>query len=96
MKFLENTARNLKKAIERHQIAQVRLVFLDMTDRQLKDIGISRDLLKKGLRAYPWHVEDESVDFAQKLNPESADIVAFPHKQQEQQASNDPATQLAA
>ena len=95
MKSLKKIISNVQKAIELHQIAQVRLIFLDMTDRQLKDIGISRELLKKGSRAYPWHAEDESADVLLRLNPESADVVAFPQKWEPQEPEG-PAPKLAA
>ena len=32
-----------------------------LSDKQLADIGISRELLKQGAKAYPWRKEEQAV-----------------------------------
>ena len=38
-----------------------RQIMLNLSDRQLEDAGISRDLLLQGTKAWPWRVEDQQT-----------------------------------
>lgn len=40
--------------------SRVRYELLAMDDKLLADAGFSRELLEQGVRAWPWHVDDES------------------------------------
>ena len=67
------------KIIEAQKIAgyaRTAKELLKLSDRQLEDIGFSRDLLKRGVSAYPWreqeitHVMTDNVtniDFPEKV-----------------------------
>lgn len=64
--------------IQNQQKARVMRIFSEMSDRQLSDIGISRELLNKGIKAYPWHAPRE----LQAKVTKTADVVAFPVQQE--------------
>lgn len=49
-----NASQYTSKARSRRQL-------LDLSDRQLADFGISRELLEEGVSAWPWRVENETV-----------------------------------
>jgi uncharacterized protein YjiS (DUF1127 family) len=68
-----------------------RQILLNLSDRQLEDAGISKELLLEGTSAWPWRVEDQpmapltDIDLAH-LN----DIVPTPvHDDEYQQAVSD-------
>ena len=43
--------------MQQHAIHKTRRVLLTMSDRQLEDVGISRDLLAQGASAWPWRAD---------------------------------------
>ncbi len=56
---------------------RVRHELLMMNDRNLKDIGFSRELLEKGVSAWPWRVETVEADVLQpefKQQPAASDF----------------------
>lgn len=56
---------------------RVRHELLMMSDRNLKDIGFSRELLEKGVSAWPWRVEIIEADVLQaefKQQPAASDF----------------------
>ena len=57
-----------------------REMLLKLDDRQLADIGISRELLDSGVTAWPWkvNVEDQTVRFATgRLEAAVAELEAY-------------------
>jgi len=51
----------ISKHFERQALRKTRAVLLAMSDHQLEDVGISRDLLNRGISHWPWR-EGEVVD----------------------------------
>lgn len=47
--------------VERYGQHRVRNELLAMSDRQLTDIGYSRDLLRKGVDFWPWRLEQTTI-----------------------------------
>lgn len=66
-----NTSRNVLQWYER---ARLRERFLAMDDRLLTDIGISRDLLKVGVDAWPWRMAGEQRDAASEATLSKASV----------------------
>jgi len=67
----------LRTLFEHAGRARVRRSLLSYSDRALKDMGISKALLKAGISAWPWRVEDEAnigdIEFS-NLKPYSKSI----------------------
>jgi uncharacterized protein YjiS (DUF1127 family) len=51
----------LTNALERNAQQRTREYFLGLSDRHLDDIGLSRELLKQGPKAWPWRKLDEPL-----------------------------------
>lgn len=81
MRLFNKLAKGLLALAQSHGKAQTHVVFMNMTDRQLADIGVSRALLMEGVKAYPWR-ENEPEVFPQTKN--SADVLVFPQQVKEQ------------
>ena len=47
----------ISKYLEQHALRRTREVLLSMSDRQLEDVGFSRDLLSRGVSYWPWREE---------------------------------------
>lgn len=58
MSFSQRVIRYTKRFIDTYQKSQVLRVLLELSDAQLKDIGVSRYQLERGLSAYPWRDAD--------------------------------------
>lgn len=57
MNTIVNSLVNVYRRFEtRRTLAQARYELLDHSDRQLADIGVSRELLQQGVQAWPWRV----------------------------------------
>ena len=57
-----NTIKNgIKEAFMVSGYSQTAKELLKLSERQLSDIGVSRELLLKGGRAYPWREEQHMV-----------------------------------
>jgi len=50
----------ISKYLEQHALRRTREVLLSMSDRQLEDVGISRDLLSRGVSYWPWREQAAS------------------------------------
>ncbi|HPE61274.1 MAG: DUF1127 domain-containing protein [Thiothrix sp.] len=61
MSILSTVAKVIGNALQTQQKARVLQLFRNMSDRELADIGVSRELLNQGVQAYPWRV-DEPVE----------------------------------
>lgn len=57
---LKRIINSIKEAFIVSGYSRTAIALLQLSDRQLEDLGISRDLLKRGYAAYPWRVEAES------------------------------------
>lgn len=58
MSWYRRFTRSLQKAVERSGRARVLAVLRGMDPRTLKDLGYSPELLRKGLSAWPWRLEE--------------------------------------
>lgn len=61
MNKLSAFMKNFANGIERYGKHRVRNELLAMSDRQLLDIGYSRDLLRQGVDFWPWRLEKTSI-----------------------------------
>ena len=57
--------KGIKEAFMVSGYSQTAKELLKLSERQLTDIGVSRELLMKGGRAYPWR--DESLTVSQSM-----------------------------
>ena len=71
MKFLKNLIEAMQFATEMRARSLALEEFRRMSDHQLYDIGISRDLLKRGVGAWPWRNEVEAEAAAVETNLDS-------------------------
>lgn len=62
MKFLTKMIEAMQFAAEMRAREIVRREFMHMSDRQLEDIGISRERLEWGSGAWPWRHEGENAE----------------------------------
>ena len=60
MTFLKRIMHSLTTAMERSAQNRTRQYLLGLTDRHLEDMGLSRELIKQGPKAWPWRAPDES------------------------------------
>lgn len=67
---------SIKNCLQNYALHKTRAQLLTMTDRQLEDVGISRDLLLDGVTAWPWR-EDVVV----------AELTAQPENQPERMSA---------
>lgn len=51
----------IQNYLEEYGKHRTRHVLLSMSDKQLHDVGISRDLLIKGVQAWPWRMSDTTA-----------------------------------
>ncbi len=56
----------ISNILQRSAMRQTRVQLMRMSDRQLEDIGISRELLSRGISEWPWR-EETVTDQPQKL-----------------------------
>ena len=63
----------MKNYLQNHALRKTRVQLLTMSDRQLDDCGISRELLQQGISAWPWR-EDETTLAAQPGKMKASDI----------------------
>jgi uncharacterized protein YjiS (DUF1127 family) len=59
--FLTRMMQVLTDALERNAHQRTREYLLGLSDRHLDDMGLSRELLKQGPKAWPWSKPDESL-----------------------------------
>lgn len=57
MNFFQKIIEATKNMMEIHQKSQALRTFVEMSDKQLDDIGISRAQLQRGIKAFPWREE---------------------------------------
>jgi len=57
MKYLSKLMQFIEDRNKRQTLAHLRV----MSDRQMIDCGISPELLKQGVKAWPWRAQPESV-----------------------------------
>ena len=91
MKFLKNLIEAMQFAIEMRARSLALEEFRRMSDRQLYDIGISRDLLEWGVGAWPWRNEVEveaeapavetNLDSKQKQDEAIRELMAFSNRE---------------
>jgi len=70
--------KQLKNHLQNYALHRTRIHLLNLSDRQLEDVGISRTLLAQGITAWPWR-EDEKA---------SADLTAQPAKMKAKDINN--------
>ncbi|HPQ95533.1 MAG: DUF1127 domain-containing protein [Thiothrix sp.] len=58
MSIFSTVAKVVGDALQTQQKIRVLQLFQNMNDRDLADIGISRELLNQGVKAYPWRVDE--------------------------------------
>ena len=63
MKLLKNLIESMQFVAEMRALGVSRQKFISMSDRQLDDIGISHDLLERGVGAWPWRNENDVVEY---------------------------------
>ena len=59
MKVLISIWQRLARSSERRAVETTRRTLLELDDRTLGDIGVSRALLERGPQAWPWRPESE-------------------------------------
>ena len=57
--FLKRIMHSLTTALERSAQNRTRQYLLGLTDRHLEDMGLSRELIKQGPKAWPWRAPNE-------------------------------------
>lgn len=71
MSILKTIVSTTQKIIDTHQKTQVMRALMEMSNKQLEDIGVSRYQLERGIKAYPWRdaaeQPEQSVSSAQVL-----------------------------
>ncbi|CAA6806402.1 MAG: Unknown protein [uncultured Thiotrichaceae bacterium] len=75
MSILKTITSFVKNMIDTHQKSQVMRVLMDMSNKQLEDIGVSRYQLERGVKAYPWHDAAEQP----KQSMPAAQVLPFQH-----------------
>ena len=55
---------------------ETRAQLLAMDDRLLEDAGFSRELLEKGVKAWPWRSEEYNRKYGVPVQPSSSDLKA--------------------
>lgn len=75
---IKQTLKNIFTLLTRQRVASS---LLQLSDTQLKDIGISRVLLSQGAKAYPWRVESwqERAEVISIQRKESQSTTSFNH-----------------
>lgn len=76
MNIVKKIIAGSKHMFKTHQKSQALRVFVEMSDKQLADIGISRRLLQKGIGAYPWR-ETEVAEAPTAVQQPIAQILTF-------------------
>jgi uncharacterized protein YjiS (DUF1127 family) len=62
-RFLQNAYRRYQYHLLIRGRRMAREVLLDKSDRELQDMGFSRDLLKAGIRHWPWRLDEQEQSF---------------------------------
>ena len=57
--FLSRIIHGLTDAFERAGEERARAYLLGLSNAHLSDMGLSRELIKQGPKAWPWHAEDQ-------------------------------------
>ncbi len=58
---MKNLANKFLNYMEYYGRIKSRQILLNLSDRQLEDAGISKELLLKGTSEWPWRVEDQPM-----------------------------------
>ena len=75
MSILKAIVSTTQKIIDTHQKTQIMRALMEMSNKQLEDIGVSRYQLERGIKAYPWR--DAVVDQPKQSNTPSAQVLRF-------------------
>lgn len=58
---MKRLAKQFIHAMEIYGRVKSRQILLNLSDRQLEDAGISKDLLRKGTSHWPWRIEEQTT-----------------------------------
>ncbi len=61
MNWNQRLMRALRAGFERHARVRTLGVLRGMNERQLRDLGFSPDLIREGVSAWPWRIEQVEV-----------------------------------
>lgn len=64
MSIARTVTKMVDLVLQNQQKGRVLVMFQDMSDRELADIGVSRELLNQGIRAYPWRTDEAAAGSA--------------------------------
>ena len=83
---IDKLARRVQRVIERMGYERARVEMLQLSDRLLEDIGVSRALLEQGVGAWPWRERSTDVSAVDtkspvNLNPAIAELRRYSDKE---------------
>jgi len=75
--FLLSAWQRLARTSEHRAVEKTRRQLLEMDDRTLADIGVSRALLELGSAAWPWNLERHGIEASAPSAPVSPAVEAI-------------------